>query len=109
MTRKKQQSSNNKKSFLEETIELTMMYGWALLLVLAAVGIVLFIVSSGNINRLKGGVQTYDCGEYYLRGTEHTTGELKDAAIRMKDGSDEEYVGSYLKLYYDRSRCVRME
>lgn len=89
-------------------------YGWVILIVVIAVSALAYFGLMKPNNEpptLPSPVNTYDCGNIFVRGTETITGELQNASFAPKRATDSPvnesvFMGRFLKAYYDMNNCV---
>lgn len=93
-------------------VEFLMTYGWAILVVICALGALAYfgVPNHSKENKLPN-VVIYDCGNIFVSGIEQTTGELQNASFAIKSGpntplNETKFTGRFLKAYYDMDACT---
>ena len=95
-----------------KVIEFLQVYGWAILIVLAALAALAYFGVFGTpVPPPSPSVNVYDCGNIYVRGVEQTKGELENASFALKRAintplNETTFNGRFLKAYYDMDSCL---
>lgn len=102
--------SSQSKFNKEEITEFILTYGWAILVVLAAIAALVYFEVLTPTEPTPTKESIYDCGNIFVKGNEETTGELQNASFAIKQRPDEwinetTFSGRFLKAYYDMDNC----